>query len=99
MKKLISARNIQLAKEDGVKEIIAPSTSTIITPEARSLAEKLGILILESKQNNALSPVLELDAETFKILISKIQERLKNQNFCESEIEQAIKDVMEYESS
>jgi hypothetical protein len=99
MKKLISVRNIQLAKASGIKEIIASPTSTIITPEARSLAEKFGIIILENKRENDSSPVSGLDIETYKIVRTKILERLKNQNFSEKEIDQAIRDVMENELS
>jgi ethanolamine utilization protein EutQ len=99
MKKLISARNIQLANESGIKEIKAPPASTIITPEARSLADKLGIIILESEHDDDSSLVSGLDSETYKIVRARILERLKNQNFSEKEIDQAIKDVMENELS
>ncbi len=52
MKKLITASKIRQAKTEGIKEILASKDDSIITPEAKDLAKKLGIRILE-KENNS----------------------------------------------
>ncbi len=47
MKKLISAAVVKQAHADKKMQLDVPRSTAIITPEARSLAEKLGIKLVE----------------------------------------------------
>jgi len=95
MKKLVSVLNIQRAAKDGITEIIASHNNTIITAEARDLAEKLGIKILDKFDQRKPAPGGEMDDETFLMIKRKVLENFPNQSLPESEIEQAIKDVLD----
>ncbi len=53
MKTLISANTIRECKERGQTSIAAPLSSTIVTPEARDMAAKLGISLTQDETSSA----------------------------------------------
>ena len=75
MKKLISAQMVKQARADGKKEFSAPAKSTIVTSEARDLAEKYEIHFVESVRSD--QPIIpDFDQETVQLIIREVLNRL-----------------------
>jgi len=90
MKKLISALTVKQAHKEGLREISAPVKTTIITPEAFSVAKDLGIRFADQK--TADSTVCSEIAD--EALIRQIVERVINQLPQEKRQPELIKNVV-----
>ncbi len=90
MKKLISALTVKQAHKDGIREISAPKKSTIITPEARSVAKDLGLTFTDctSPVSNAAANVIDEN------LVRKIVEKVVMQLPPENRDPDSIRDVV-----
>jgi hypothetical protein len=90
MKKLISALTVKQAHKDGIREISAPKKSTIITPEARSVAKALGLTFADSTSpvSNAAANVIDEN------LVRKIVEKVVMQLPPENRDPDTIRDVV-----
>ncbi len=79
MKKLISSLVIKQAHKDGKKEILAPMRTTIITPEARTVAKELGIKLVDSltpDEQSAKSKDFTIDEKLVRVVTEKVIEKL-----------------------
>ena len=94
MKKLISAQTIRQAHMDGKKELEAPPGSVIVTPEARSVAEKLGIRIRDMEQPRKVQAKYQQDQETVNLIIKKVMENLPPGKFKEDEVRKVVSEVL-----
>ena len=97
MKKLISALTVREAHKQGKTELSAPHQQTIITAEARELADQLGvrlneqageILETESTEN------IQIDEKTIRIIIEKVLERIPPEQRDLEVIKKAVLDVV-----
>lgn len=93
MKRLISALTVKQAKADGKQELIAPPQSTIITAEAKDLANKLGIRLVEA---SAGTPNQEkaFDEATIQSIIKQVMDRLPPEKRDLQEVTKAVMTVL-----
>lgn len=99
MKKLITANDIRAAHARGEQEISVVLRASIITPEAREVAELLGVAIVECDENRpAAAPVAEADSETQRIRETIIAQLPEGQ-FTESLVAQLMDKVMKEKAS
>jgi ethanolamine utilization protein EutQ len=94
MKKLISAQMVKEARQAGEKEIYAPISQTIVTPEARSVAEKLGIRILDTIKQQKMEKAGSTDEETVRIIVQSVMEKLPPGKYTEDEVRKVVLDVL-----
>ncbi len=98
MKKLISALTVKQAHKDGKDEISAPPATTIVTPEALTVAKELHVRIVESA--DAVSPKgAETAGKAKKVdideaLVRTVVERVIRQLPAEKRQPQVIRDVV-----
>lgn len=95
MKKLISAQVIKQAHKDGVSEIHAPVSTTIVTAEARSEAEKLGVKIMDSLQPSAKKREEQSpDEQTIELIMGKVREKLPGNKYSDEQIKNAVIEIL-----
>lgn len=95
MKRLISALMVKQAHKDGHKEIHAPAKETIITPEARDLAGKLGIRLVESQKSQPVNVSGQaIDEATIKGIIDAVMDRLPPEKRDVQAVTEAVKQVI-----
>jgi len=94
MKRLISALMVKQAHKDGHKEIHAPAKESIITPEARDLAAKLGIRFVESPSQPAKVSAQAIDEATIKGIIDAVMDRLPPEKRDVQAVTEAVKQVI-----
>lgn len=94
MKKLISAQSVRQAFQDGLREISAPPASVIVTPEARTIAENLGVKILDEKKMNKTSSRYATDEELVQQIKTGVLKKIPSGEHSDSEIETIIRDVL-----
>lgn len=94
MKKLISARTIRQAHGAGKKEIEAPPGSVIVTPEARSVAEKLGIRILDIKKPVTVEKSGNPDQATVNLIIKNVMAKFPVGKYTQDEVRKVVMDVL-----
>jgi ethanolamine utilization protein EutQ len=94
MKKLISALVVKEAHKDGIKEIGAPPGTTIVTPEARSIAEKLGVKILDMDKNCGSPADKNVDQKTIGLIIEMVRAKLPEGKYSEDDIKKAVIEVL-----
>ncbi len=95
MKKLISALTVKQAHKDGVSELAAPPATTIVTPEALTVAKELHIRIVES--GGSAPPETAGKAKKVEIdetLVRTVVERVIRQLPAEKRQPQVIRDVV-----
>ncbi len=98
MKKLISAHTVEDAHKAGKTEIPAPSKSTIITPEAYTVAKKLGVHFVDRDVSPApkLSQMknISLDEKTIRLIVQRVLDRLPPEKRNEELIKEAVVQVL-----
>jgi len=94
MKRLISALMVKQAHKDGHKEIHAPAKESIITPEARDLAAKLGIRFVESPSQPVSVSGQAIDEATIKGIIDAVMDRLPPEKRDVQAVTEAVKQVI-----
>ena len=96
MKKLITANDIRAAHARGEEEISVVLRASIITPEAREVAELLGVAIKECDESapEATVPVEEGKTESQRIRETIIAQLPEGQ-FTESLVAQLMDKVMQ----
>lgn len=72
MKKLISAKTIRDAVQEGKTEVHFSGKQTIITPEARSIAEKLNIALRETENSPMQDSTYDADEATIRVIIERV---------------------------
>ena len=90
MKKLISALTVKQAHKDGLREIPAPAKTTIITPEAHTVAKELGLIFVENTDACQPSDAVSIDEN----LVRQIVERVIGQLPPEKRQPEVIKNVV-----
>ncbi len=98
MKKLISAVKIKQAHKDGKKELFAPIEESIVTPEARSLAKKLGINIIETASPDKAqsgSARRTVDEDIVKSIVEKVAAQLPPEKRDSDLIKKTVLQVLE----
>jgi len=98
MKKLISAHTVEDAYKAGKKEITAPPKSTIITPEAYTVAKKLGVRFVEEDISVPPKPAstgrLTLDEKTVRLIVQRVLDRLPPEKRKEELVKEAVVQVL-----
>jgi ethanolamine utilization protein EutQ len=94
MKRLISALMVKQAHKDSHKEIHAPAKESIITPEARDLAAKLGIRFVESQSQPVSVSGQAIDEATIKGIIDAVMDRLPPEKRDVQAVTEAVKQVI-----
>jgi ethanolamine utilization protein EutQ len=94
MKKLISAQTIRQAQMNGKKEIDAPSGSVIVTPEARSVAEKLGVRIRDMNKPVKSEKKNDPDQETVNLITRNVMEKFPHGTYKEDEVRKVVLEVL-----
>lgn len=99
MKKLISAHTVQDAYKAGKESICAPRQSTIITPEAYSLAEKLNIQFsetqVESRESASAGPQnFIVDEKLILTIVKQVFERLPQEKRDPELVKNAVVQVL-----
>ena len=80
MKKLISVLTVKQAYKDGVREISAPKKTTVITPEARSVAKDLGLTFNEDTGLVPNATASVVDENLVRQIIEKVVMQLPPEN-------------------
>jgi len=80
MKKLISALSVKQAHKDGIREITAPKKTTIITPEARSIAKDLGLSFNEGFDSVPGTTAGAVDEDLVRKIVEKVVVQLPPEN-------------------
>ncbi len=73
MKRVITANTIKQAVAAGKKQLYAPLKETIVTPEARTLAQQLGVELLEFSNTTAEGAPID------ETLVRRVMEEVLNQ--------------------
>ncbi len=95
MKKLISALTVKQAHKEGISELSAPPATTIVTPEALTVAKELHVRIIESgeavpQERAAKTQKVDID----EALVRTVVERVIRQLPAEKRQPQVIRDVV-----
>ncbi len=88
MKKLISAKTIEELSNSGTMRLEVNTEDTIITPQAQSAAQSLGVELVEVQHKSKVSFT---DRQR---IIQKVQQHYAGGRFSKSKIEIAVKDVL-----
>ncbi|MBD3223279.1 MAG: hypothetical protein GF313_01005 [Caldithrix sp.] len=103
MKILISAEKVRQAHQDGKKEIPVQRANTIITDEARSLAQKLGLRFTESSQpwqppqSNGVvksASMANVDEAVVKKIVEQVVQKLPPEKYDPEIIKQTVLQVL-----
>ena len=96
MKKLISALTVKEAHREGRREIMAPPKSTIITPEARSVAKELGITLVENGSDSPVPGKANLPVEEKQVqqIVERVIEQLPPEKRQPEVIKSVVGDVL-----
>ena len=97
MKKVVSALTVKQAYSDGKKELVAPRNSTIITPEARTVAKDLGVKLVEvpgSSVQDINSEQIVVDEKLIRLIVEKVIEKLPPEKRQADIIKKAVIDVL-----
>lgn len=97
MKKLITANDIRAAHADGAKELAVVLRASIITPEAREVADQLGIAIRECDEQTA--PSTDESQSDSQRIREAIIAQLPAGQFTESLVTQLMDKVMKEKQS
>ena len=99
MKKLISAHTVEDAYKAGKTEITAPPKTTIITPEAYTVAKKLGVRFVQ-EQTPVVPPKaskvdkITLDEKTVRLIVERVLDRLPPEKRQEEVVKEAVVQVL-----
>ena len=88
MKKLISAKNIEELFNSGKMRLEINSPETIVTPQAQTMAQQLGVELIEANDKFRVS-----FADRQKI-ISEVQSHYANGTYSKAKITKAVKVVL-----
>ncbi len=88
MKKLISAKTIEELIDSGKLRLEVNTQDTIITPQAQSAAQSLGVELVEVQHKSKVSFT---DRQR---IIQEVQQHYAGGRFSKSKIEIAVKDVL-----
>ncbi len=91
MKELISARVIEDAAKNGTS-YVTEDANTIVTPEARSVAQQLGVKIVFDNVNAASSSIS--NSSLRDEIKRQVMKRLSNQKYSEADLERVIDKVL-----
>jgi len=98
MKKLISAHTVEDAYKAGKTEIAAPPKSTIITPEAYTVAKKLGLRFTEEETPAIPKPLsggtTTLDEKAVRLIVERVLDRLPPEKRKEELVKEAVVQVL-----
>jgi len=97
MKKLISALTVKQAHKDGLSEIQAPAASTIITPEALTVAKELHIPFVSAGVNEkevAKSGKVTVDESLVRTVVERVIEQLPPEKRQINVIRDVVSDVL-----
>jgi hypothetical protein len=89
MKKLISAEKIESMFESGELRLEVDMDNSIITPQARSKAQSLGVELVEIKKVNP-----NISFNDRKRIIEEVLKKFPGGKYSRSKIEQAVKEVV-----
>ena len=88
MKKLISANTIEELYNSGKMRLEVNTSDTIVTPQAQSAAQKLGVELVEVQNKSSVS-----FADRQKI-IQEVQNHYSGSKYSKSKISEAVKKVL-----
>lgn len=88
MKKLISAKTIQQACDSGQMRMEVNLDEFIVTPQAQTLAEQLGVELVEVKNR------LKISFTDYQKIVDKVNAHFAGTKFSRAKIEKAVKDVL-----
>lgn len=97
MKKLISAAVIKQAHADKKKQLDVPRSVAIITPEARTLAEKLGIELVEhgdAAPRGKRAVVANPDEKLVELITQKVMARIPRGKQDAGMIKKIVREVL-----
>ena len=92
MKKLISGETIEKAVAEGRLRLEFSAADTIVTPQAQSMAEKLGVELIVKEKTQTFS-----HADMQKI-ISEVQKQFPGGKYSRAKIQQVVKEVLNSEN-
>lgn len=99
MKKLITANDIRAAHARGEQEMSVVLRASIITPEAREVAELLGIAIVECEEPTSASACVDTTKSETQRIRETIIAQLPEGQFTESLVSQLMDKVMKEKQS
>ncbi|WP_336221283.1 ethanolamine utilization acetate kinase EutQ [Citrobacter amalonaticus] len=99
MKKLITANDIRAAHARGEQEISVVLRASIITPEAREVAELLGVTIVEGEEPTSASACTDATKSETQRIRETIIAQLPEGQFTESLVSQLMDKVMKEKQS
>ncbi|MGD9900177.1 MAG: hypothetical protein AB7T22_13730 [Calditrichaceae bacterium] len=97
MKKLISAAVVKQAHADKKKQLDVPKSTSIITPEARTLAEKLGVELVEHGREASRvqkTVIGNPDEKLVELITQKVMGRFPCGKQDQSRIRKIVRDVL-----
>ena len=92
MKKLLPLITVKQAHKDGLRDISAPAKTSLITPEARSVAKELGVALVED--GAVSSTALAVDEKLVKQIVEKVIEQLPPEKRQPEVIKNVVVDVL-----
>jgi len=95
MKKLISAKTIIDLNKNGSVELSYNKKETIITPEARTIAEKYNINLIETDSVLVQSQKQEIDEKLIRQVVTRVIKQLPEEKHDYAAIKQAVIDVIQ----
>ncbi|WP_437889178.1 ethanolamine utilization acetate kinase EutQ [Phytobacter sp. V91] len=99
MKKLITANDIRAAHAQGEQRLSVVLRTSIITPEAREVAEQLGMMIVECDENTSITQPLSKSKSESQRIRETIIAQLPEGQFTESLVVQLMAKVMKEKQS
>ncbi len=94
MKKVVSAQIIKDIYKQGKRDIQAPPSDFIVTPEARTVAKDLGIQIVNNISRKGAKTEKSIDEALVRKVVSKIYERLPDAHNRADEVRNAVIEVL-----
>lgn len=89
MKKLISAKSIEQAYANGNLQLVVNLSESIVTPQAQTRAEQLGVQIVEQKVRTKISYT------DFQKIVEMVSRHFAGSKFSRAKIEKAVKEILD----
>ena len=90
MKKLISAKTIRQAYDAGNLRIEIEQAESIITPQAQTTAEQLGVELVEIKSKTET----KVSYSDYQKIVKQVSDHFPGGKYSKAKIEKAVKDVL-----